>query len=102
SVMTLSPAGPEDLDAVAALVNGAYRGGDGERGWTDEADYMDGQRTSAEELRADLARPGATLLLARDASGTPTGCVWLEPAAGDAWYLGGLNVRPRPQPQSEG
>jgi ribosomal protein S18 acetylase RimI-like enzyme len=100
--MMLSPAGPEDLDAVAALVNGAYRGSEGNRGWTDEADYIDGQRTSAEDLRDDLTRPGATLLLVRDASGAPSCCVWLEPAADDAWYLGMLTVRPRIQAQGEG
>ncbi|HEX4741715.1 MAG TPA: GNAT family N-acetyltransferase [Caulobacteraceae bacterium] len=101
--MMLSPAGPEDLEAVSTLVNDAYRGGDGDRGWTHEADYIDGQRTSVEDLRADLARLGATLLLARDDSGAPlTGCVWLEPAADGAWYLGMLTVRPRLQAQGAG
>jgi GNAT superfamily N-acetyltransferase len=101
--MILSPAGPEDLDAVATLVNDAYRGRDGDHGWTHEAEYIDGQRTSAEHLQADLERPGATLLLARDGVGTPpTGCVWLEPATDGAWYLGMLTVRPRLQAQGEG
>jgi ribosomal protein S18 acetylase RimI-like enzyme len=101
--MIISPAGPEDLETVAALVNGAYRGSDGDRGWTHEADYIDGKRTSVEDLRADLARPGATLLLARDdPEAPPTGCVWLEPAGDGAWYLGMLTVQPRLQAQGEG
>jgi GNAT superfamily N-acetyltransferase len=92
--MILSPAGSEDLEAIAALVNDAYRGPEGSRGWTHEADYIDGARTSVEHLRADLERPGATLLAAREAPGEPpTACVWLEPAGG-AWYLGMLTVRP--------
>jgi len=94
--MPLFPAAPSDLEAVAALVNGAYRGHGGARGWTHEADYIDGLRTSAEALRADLAaqREGG-LLLWRDAADVETlGCVWLEPAGADAWYLGLLSVRP--------
>jgi ribosomal protein S18 acetylase RimI-like enzyme len=94
--MDLRPAADEDLPAVAALVNGAYRGSGAMRGWTTEADYIDGQRTDSRTLRADLtAQPEARLLLLRDApSGPLLGCVWLEPAGGETWYLGMLTVRP--------
>jgi GNAT superfamily N-acetyltransferase len=101
--MMLSPAATEDLETIAALVNGAYRGVEGSRGWTHEGDYIDGARTSAEHLRADLAHPGATLLAARSAPGeAPTGCVWLEPTADGAWYLGMLTVRPDLQANGAG
>ena len=94
--MPLFPAAHADLDAVAALVNGAYRGHGGAQGWTHEGDYIDGARTSAEALRADLAaQQDGQLFLWRDAAGAEAlGCVWLEPADGDAWYLGMLSVRP--------
>jgi ribosomal protein S18 acetylase RimI-like enzyme len=97
--MPLFAAAPSDLEAVAALVNGAYRGHGGARGWTHEADYIDGPRTSAEALRADLAAQAAQreggLFVWRDAAGAEAlGCVWLEPADADAWYLGMLSVRP--------
>jgi len=95
--MPLYPAASADLPAVAALVNSAYRGEVSRQGWTTEADYMDGQRTDAKTLAADLAaNPRARLLLLRDAPDAELlGTVWLEPvAAGEAWYLGMLTVRP--------
>lgn len=94
--MPLIPAIDSDLDAVAALVNSAYRGETSRAGWTTEADYLDGQRTDAATLRADLAEaPGAALLTLRDgADGPILGTVWLEPAGDGAWYLGMLTVQP--------
>ena len=95
--MPLQPAGPEDLTAVAALVNAAYRGESSRRGWTTEADLIGGQRTDASSLADDLAAtPGAQLLVLSDAAdGPPLGCVWLEPADHPgAWYLGMLTIRP--------
>jgi GNAT superfamily N-acetyltransferase len=94
--MPLFPADPSDLETVAALVNGAYRGHGGAHGWTHEGDYIDGSRTSGDALRADLAaQPEGRLLLWRDAADVEAlGCVWLEPADADAWYLGLLSVRP--------
>jgi len=91
--MFLNPAAGSDLEAVAALVNASYRGAGG---WTNEADYLDGERTDADTLRRDLAdQPRAVLLTLRDeADGPLLGVVWLEPAEADAWYLGMLTVRP--------
>jgi ribosomal protein S18 acetylase RimI-like enzyme len=91
--MRLTPAEDDDLDEVAALVNRAYRA---DEGWTNEAAYLAGERTSAAALRADLAAsPEATLLTLRDEPEGPLlGLVWLEPAAAEAWYLGMLTVRP--------
>src|SRR6185437_5693400 len=94
--MTLDPATPDELPAIAALVNGAYRGEGARRGWTTESDYIDGQRTDPATLRADLeANPAARLLTLRDEpGGALLGCVWLEPAEAGVWYLGMLTVRP--------
>ena len=94
--MELVPATDGDLEAVAALVNSAYRGESSRRGWTTEADYLDGQRTDVEALRADLAeKPGSVMLLLREADDQPPlACVWLQPVKDDAWYLGMLTVRP--------
>ncbi len=91
--MHLTPAEDDDLEAVAALVNRAYRAGEG---WTHEAAYVAGERTTAALLSADLAAsPDAMLLTLRDEPAGPLlGVVWLEPADGEAWYLGMLTVRP--------
>lgn len=89
--MRLAPAGAADLEAVAALVNRAYRG---EGGWTNERGHVEGERTSAAALAADLAaNPEAQLLLWHDEEAL-LGCVWLEPAGAETWYLGMLTVRP--------
>ena len=102
--MPLTPADPRDLEAVAALVNSAYRGETSRRGWTTEADYLDGQRTDAETLRRDLAgNENAVLLTYRDGEdGLLLGTVWLEPAGEEAWYLGMLTVRPDQQARQLG
>lgn len=94
--MSLQPATPADLPAIAALVNSAYRGETSRQGWTTEADYLDGQRTDAATLAADLAaQPQAALLALREAPDGPIlGSVWLEPAEPGVWYLGMLTVRP--------
>jgi ribosomal protein S18 acetylase RimI-like enzyme len=102
--MSLIPASDSELDAVAALVNSAYRGESSRAGWTTEADYLDGQRTDAATLRRDLAEtPGAVLLTLRDEPHGPIlGTVWLEPARDGAWYLGMLTVNPALQARQLG
>jgi len=88
-----------EIDAVVALVNSAYRGETSRAGWTTEADYLGGQRTDAETLRAELAaHPGAVVLVMRDeVDGPLIACVRLEPADDGAWYLGMFTVEPRLQ-----
>jgi GNAT superfamily N-acetyltransferase len=95
--MILTPALDTELDDIAALVNGAYRGAGAKAGWTHEADYIAGQRTDPAALRADLAaNPQALMLIHRDAPDSPLlACVWLEPLdEPGVWYLGMLTVRP--------
>jgi len=94
--MPLFPADPSEFQAVADLVNSAYRGESSRAGWTTEADYLDGQRTDPATLARDLAEtPGAVLLTLREAAEGPIlGTVWLEPAKDHAWYLGMLTVNP--------
>jgi ribosomal protein S18 acetylase RimI-like enzyme len=99
-IMTLvTIATDAEIDAVVALVNSAYRGESSRAGWTTEADYLGGQRTDAETLRAELAaHPGAVVLVMRDEEGGPLiACVRLEPVDEHAWYLGMFTVEPRMQ-----
>jgi GNAT superfamily N-acetyltransferase len=100
---TASLATDADLDAIAALVNSAYRGESSRAGWTTEADYLGGQRTDAERLREDLAaKPGAALLALWDDDGALLGSVWLEPRDEDVCYLGMFTVRPDAQSRGLG
>lgn len=95
-MVALIRAAEPDLAEVEALMNLAYRHENA--GWTSEAGLIGGSRTSATMLREDMARrPDAAMLIWRDAEGSLVGCVWLEPAAADVWYLGSLTVAPRRQ-----
>ena len=96
----ITPCAPSDLEAVVALVNSAYRGQSARAGWTHEADYIDGQRTSAADLARDLAAEPAPLLLAlrREAGGEILACAMVEridePDGRVVGYIGMLTVRP--------
>lgn len=56
----------DDIPALIALVTSAYRGDASRQGWTTEADLLDGPRTDAQMLRADMDAPGSVILLATD------------------------------------
>lgn len=100
----LIPAAHADLREAVALINTSYRGKSSRQGWTHEADYIDGERTTLATLEADLsANPNARFLLWRDAPDGPLlGCVWLEPHDDGVWYLGLLTVRPDQQDRGLG
>ena len=53
----------DDVPAIVALVESAYRGESSRHGWTTEADLLDGQRTDDEEVSCLLAQPGNHFLL---------------------------------------
>lgn len=94
SPLTLRVAAAADFDAVVALVNGAYRGETSRAGWANEADYIDGERTSLEALAAEAAENPDGLLLLAHSGGTFVGCVRVDPAGEGAWLVGMLTVRP--------
>ena len=82
----------DDVDALLALVESAYRGDASRQGWTTEADLLDGQRTDREGLRDTISRQGSIILMAeRDAE--LLGCAHLE-QQGNAAYFGMFAVRP--------
>jgi len=94
-LVTLSRASDADIEDIAELTNWAYRGAGEVASWTVES-YLEGQRTTPQALRADLAaKPEAHLLIWRSPSGELLGHFWIEPMAdGATWYLGLLSVRP--------
>jgi len=53
-----------DVSAIVALVESAYRGESGLRGWTTESHLLDGRRTDAADVLALIARPDSRVLLA--------------------------------------
>jgi GNAT superfamily N-acetyltransferase len=93
--MPLFPIATPELPEIVRLVNAAYRGDGAKAGWTHESDYLAGQRTDLAMLTEDLKEPGASILGWRETrDGDLLGCVWLQPAEADVWYLGMLTVRP--------
>lgn len=95
AAVQLEEATADDLPAVAALMNRAYRDPDGS--WTNEAAYIDGDRASAGLLAEEIAaRPDGRLLLWRRGADL-LGCVRVEPEKDGAWYLGALTVDPAAQ-----
>ncbi|HEX7348053.1 MAG TPA: GNAT family N-acetyltransferase [Rhodanobacteraceae bacterium] len=93
-----------DIDAVVALTESAYRGDSSRRGWTTEADLLDGQRTDRQEVAELVANPNVHLLLA-ERDGVLLACCVVERLArehaGDG-YFGMFSVRPDAQGQGIG
>lgn len=81
-----------DIPDVVALVESAYRGDSGRRGWTTESDLLDGQRTDAADVAEAMSRPGSRiLLLERD--GRLLACCHVE-RKGETAYFGMFAVDP--------
>jgi ribosomal protein S18 acetylase RimI-like enzyme len=93
-----SKATAADCDSLSKLVNSAYRGDSSRRGWTTEADYIDGQRTDPQSLEQEIEKAGHRMFKAVHASTNElVGCVLLSDF-GDRnikrTYLGMLTVKP--------
>ncbi len=91
----ISSATEADVPVLNALVNGAYRGDSSRKGWTTEADLLDGIRTDEAGLRAMLQNPAAKILK-YEQGGQLLGCVYVEEKGQDL-YLGMLTVLPDAQ-----
>ncbi len=83
---------PDDVGAIVALVESAYRGDVSRQGWTTEADLLDGRRIAPEVLLADIERPHSRILLAHRA-GELVACAHVAVQDGQG-YFGMFSVRP--------
>jgi ribosomal protein S18 acetylase RimI-like enzyme len=84
-----------DAAELSALINSAYRGESSKKGWTTEADLLEGTRTSEEELISIITSPNHYLLkFTRDEK--IIGSVLLI-AKKEMMYLGMLTVSPELQ-----
>lgn len=94
----LSEIQKRDYPEVVQLVNSAYRGESSKKGWTTEADYLDGQRTDIETLAKELTDPKNSVLCLRTAESSEIiGTVFLEKcrdASIPSCYLGMLTIKP--------
>jgi ribosomal protein S18 acetylase RimI-like enzyme len=89
-----------DIGAIVALVESAYRGDASRKGWTTEADMLDGQRTDPEGVAEAIGNAGSEIMLA-ERDGALLACVNIE-RRGDAMYLGMFSVRPDQQDRGIG
>ena len=81
-----------DVPALVDLVTSAYRGESSKRGWTTEAELLDGNRIDPAVLRADIERPRSRVVVAEDDSGL-LACAHVCEEHG-AGYFGMFSVRP--------
>jgi N-acetylglutamate synthase-like GNAT family acetyltransferase len=89
----ISTATVADIDELNMLVNSAYRGDSSRKGWTTEADLLDGIRTDSEGLLETISRSDSQILKYLNEEGKIIGCVHLE-MKGNKLYLGMLTVSP--------
>jgi len=81
-----------DIAAIVALVQSAYRGDSSRKGWTTEADLLDGQRTDPADVAEVLAAPDSAVLLA-SIDGELLACCHIE-RHGESAYFGMFAVHP--------
>lgn len=93
--LSFRDAAEADVDALVGLIHSAYRGAESRRGWTTEADLLEGQRVDVPMLRDLLRSPGNLFLLAERA-GRPVAQAHLQ-HQGPACHFGMFAVRPNCQ-----
>lgn len=80
----------EDVSALNQLINSAYRGESSKKGWTTEANLLQGKRTTEEELTEIILNPRNTILKFTE-NNRIIGCVLLIEKENQL-YLGMLTV----------
>ncbi len=91
----ITKASLNDISGLNILINSAYRGETSKKGWTTEANLLEGSRTDAAELAEILENPKNTLLKYTD-QGVIIGTVLLIEKETQL-YLGMLTVSPELQ-----
>ena len=87
----------EDVPAITALLNKAYRGESSTKGWTTEAHLIAGNtRTDEKNLQQIMQQPGSIVLKFINEQEAIIGCVNLQ-QHGNKIYLGMLSVLPQLQ-----
>ena len=91
--MTIMPADQKDLKNLNVLINSAYRGDTSKKGWTTEADLLDGLRTDETALGEIINENNSVILKCVDTDSLLIGCVYLQ-KQDHKLYLGMLTVSP--------
>ncbi len=97
----ITPTTPQDIPALVTLINSAYRGESSKKGWTTEADLLDGQRTDPDTLLNTMNTPNSVILKYENEQNEIEACVYLN-KQDDKMYLGMLTVNPELQAKGLG
>ena len=98
----ISPATEKDIPALVALINSAYRGDASKKGWTTEADMIEGNiRTNETDVLEFMQHPDTVFLKYSNDKNEIEGCVFLQKRE-DKLYLGMLSVSPTVQAKGTG
>ena len=92
---TFRTANKSDAEAIAQLVNKAYRPETGAVGWTHESDLVSGNRTSVVQVAEVLSKPDSVILVGLKGSEI-VACVHVE-KDGSYCHIGMLAVNPKLQ-----
>lgn len=98
--LSFCKAGEGDAVALANLVNAAYRGDASRKGWTTEADLLEGSRTDVDEVLALMTAADSLFLLCKTGAQL-LGSVHLQ-LTEEGVHLGMLAVQPSHQGQNIG
>ena len=93
-----------DAAAIAKLINSAYRGESSRKGWTTEADILDGVRTTTAEVGKIIKSEHAFMLIGvlHDEIVASICCQWQELAFKDTVHFGMIAVKPSLQNKGYG
>jgi ribosomal protein S18 acetylase RimI-like enzyme len=92
--LTFRDATVDDVAELVPLIESAYRGDSSRRGWTTEADLLDGQRTDPEGVRAVITTPTSRMLMAVADDGRLVACCQIERHHDGVGYFGMFAVSP--------
>ncbi|HEX9512450.1 MAG TPA: GNAT family N-acetyltransferase [Puia sp.] len=99
--LTVTKASKEDIAAITRLINSAYRGEPGSRGWTSEGAFMEGERTSEAGLSSFFDQPEKENFKCCTPDNEIVGFMSLEKKE-ESLYLGLLSVSPKAQANGVG
>lgn len=100
--MPVTIATTEDILQLVSLLNSAYRGEASKKGWTTEADMVEGDlRTDEKDMLRLMQQPDTAFLKYTNESNKIEGCVFLQ-KRNDKIYLGMLSVEPSLQAKGIG
>jgi ribosomal protein S18 acetylase RimI-like enzyme len=94
--VSIRPARPADAGVLTNLIRSAYRGQDSRAGWTSEADLVEGERISRDQVLAMISAGGSVLLVGEHAGQIVACCQLRDEGAGLA-YFGTFAVSPQAQ-----